>query len=212
MGTPSGRRTYDSLRRTEQAQQTRASIAAAARRCFTANGWAATTVREVAQEAGVAVPTVYAAYGSKTGLALALADAADLAADPATELADLEAAEGDPARQLAAMAAYDRRLFERAGDLITMLRDAGRSEPELATVYRDGRRRADAVRAEVFASWPEGALRSDVGVSIDVYAALCSIDVYTTLAVERSWSPGRIESWWAAVLPREILADKHRAT
>jgi AcrR family transcriptional regulator len=207
MGTRSGNRAYDSLRRTEQAQRTKAEIAAAARRCFTANGWAATTVREVAQEAGVAVPTVYAAYGNKTGLALALADAADLDADLGAELADLEAAEGDPARQLAAMAAYDRRLFERAGDLIAMLRDAGRTEPELADLYRDGRRRADAFRSEVFASWPEGTLRADVDASVDVYATLCSIDVYTVLTEERSWSPDRIQSWWAAMLPRELLAS-----
>jgi AcrR family transcriptional regulator len=166
-----------------------------------------TTIREVAQEAGVAVPTVYAAYGSKTGLALALADAADLDADPAVELADLEAAEGDPARQLAAMVAYDRRLFERAGDLIAILRDAGRTEPELAGLYRDGRRRADAFRSEVFASWPEGTLRSNIDSSVDVYATLCSVDVYNTLTEERSWSPDRIQSWWAVILPRELLAN-----
>ncbi|MEU6248200.1 helix-turn-helix domain-containing protein [Glycomyces sp. NPDC047010] len=207
MGTPSGRRTYESLHRTEQAQRTRAEIAAAARRLFTTGGWAATTVRQVAQEAGVAVPTVYAAYGSKTGLALALADAADFVADPATELAGLQAAEGDPPAQLAAMAAYDRRLFERSGDLIAMLRDAGRTEPELGQAYLDGRRRADALRTEVFASWPAGALRAGVQRSLDVYAALCSIDVYNTLAEERSWSPDQIETWWAAILPRELLAD-----
>jgi len=205
MGAPSGRRAYDSVRRTDQAQRTKAEIAQAARRLFTANGWAATTVKEVAQEAGVAVPTVYAAYGNKTGLAVALADAADLAADLPSQLAGLEAAQGDPARQLAAMAGYDRRLFERAGDLIVMIREAGRSEPELASLYGEGRRRADAFRAEVFASWPAGALKAAVGESVDVYAALCSIDTYATLAQERSWSPDRIEAWWAAMLPRELL-------
>jgi AcrR family transcriptional regulator len=151
-----------------QAQRTKAEIAAAARRCFTANGWAATAIREVAEAAGVAVPTVYAAYGNKTGLALALADAADLTADPAAELAEFEAAEGDPPRQLAAMAAYDRRLFERSGDLIAMVRDAGRTEPELAADYRDARGRADAFRTEVFASWPHGALTTDVAESVEV--------------------------------------------
>jgi hypothetical protein len=42
------------------------------------HGWAATTVRDVAGEAGVSVPTVYSAYGNKTGLIQAIADAADL--------------------------------------------------------------------------------------------------------------------------------------
>lgn len=206
MGTPSGRRAYDSLRRTDQAQRTKAAIAEAARRRFTANGWAATTVREVAEEAGVAVPTVYAAYGNKTGLALALADAADLAADLSVEVTELEAAQGDPAAQLAAMAAYDRRLFERSGDLIVMLREAGRTEPELANAYRDSRARADAFRTEVFAAWPEGTLQGTVADAVDVYAALCNIDAYLTLTEERSWSPDRIETWWSGILARELLA------
>ncbi|SDD38092.1 transcriptional regulator, TetR family [Glycomyces harbinensis] len=206
MGTPAGRRAYDSLRRTDQAHRTKAEIAQAARRLFTANGWAATTIREVAREAGVAVPTVYAAYGNKTGLALALSDAAHDESDLPAEIAALEAAQGDPAAQLAAMAGFDRRLFERSGDLILMLREAGRAEPELAPVYRDGRRRADAFRAEVFGSWPEGTLQAGVAESVDVYAALCNIDAFRTLTAERSWSPDRIEAWWAGLLARELLA------
>ncbi|MGH3447858.1 MAG: TetR family transcriptional regulator, partial [Nocardioidaceae bacterium] len=47
------RRPYASPRRREQAQITRADIAAAARRLFMARGWAGTRVRDVAAEAGV---------------------------------------------------------------------------------------------------------------------------------------------------------------
>ncbi|NUQ86900.1 MAG: TetR/AcrR family transcriptional regulator, partial [Glycomyces artemisiae] len=38
-------RPYDALRRKAKAQETRADIAAAARRLFTSRGWAATTVK-----------------------------------------------------------------------------------------------------------------------------------------------------------------------
>lgn len=140
--TNPARRPYDSLRRAAQARETRADIAHAARRLFLAQGWAATTVREVAREAGVSVPTVYATYGNKAGLTRALADAADLSADAAPLLAELTAPGATPARQLAAMAGYDRRLFERAGDVIALLREAGRTEPELAAAYREGREEA----------------------------------------------------------------------
>ena len=85
-----GRRRYESIRRTAQAQQTRAEIARAARTCFVAQGWSGTTVRDVAREAGVSVPTVYAAYGNKTGLVRAVADAADLSADTSRMLTELE--------------------------------------------------------------------------------------------------------------------------
>lgn len=204
MSEESGRRRYDSLRRAAQAEETRAEIARAARRLFVSRGWSATTVRDVAREAGVSVPTVYAAYGNKTGLAQALADSADLAADPARLLEELAAE--DPRAQLAAMAGYDRRLFERSGDLITLAREAGRTEPDLATTYRDARRRADETRVSAFSAWPAGTLRHDVPTSVDIVAAICAIDVYTTLTTERGWSPDRVERWWADVLARELLA------
>ena len=203
-----GRRRYDSLRRTTQAQETRAEIARAARRLFVTRGWAETTVRDVAREAGVSVPTVYAAYGNKVGLIRAVADVADLSADLPRQLAELEASAATPHRQLAAMAAYDRRLFERAGDVITLVREAGRTEPELADAYRDRRRAADETRISVFSSWPAGVLRSglDVPLAVDVYAAICNIDVYTTLTVERGWSPDQVQQWWGEALARELLA------
>ncbi|WP_035812897.1 TetR/AcrR family transcriptional regulator [Jiangella gansuensis] len=206
--TETGRRRYDSLRRTVQAQQTRKEIARAARELFVTQGWASTTVRDVAREAGVSVPTVYSAYGNKAGLTLALADAADLAAETARYLDDLEAADDDPRRQLAVMAGYDRRLYERAGDVIQLVREAGRTEPELATAYRDGRRRADDARRQVFSGWPAGTLRVglDVPTAIDIYAALCTIDVYVTLTDERGWTPDRVETWWTQALARELLA------
>ncbi|GIG66132.1 TetR/AcrR family transcriptional regulator [Phytomonospora endophytica] len=203
----SERRKYDSLRRTEQALLTRAGIAEAARRLFVAQGWAATTVRDVAKEAGVSVPTVYSVYGDKPGLLRALADSADLTADLAAQLTALEDADG-PGAQLAAMAAYDRRLYERAGDVIALIREAGRTDDAFAAAYRDARARGDQTRVHVFTSWPQGALRPglDVTEAVDVYAAICNIDAYATLTVERGWTPERVERWWADALGRELLA------
>ncbi|MFD6400218.1 TetR/AcrR family transcriptional regulator [Nocardia sp. NPDC060249] len=206
MATEPPRRRYDSLRRTLQAQATSTEIAQAARRLFVEQGWAATTVRDVAREAGVSVPTVYSAYGNKTGLVQAIVDAADLSADAPRMLDSLEAAAGEPRVQLAAMAGYDRRLYERAADVIALIREAGRTEPALATTYIDARHRADRTRIEVFTAWPPGTLRENLATSVDIYAALCTIDVYTTLITERGWSPDRVESWWATTLAREILA------
>ncbi|MFD0365842.1 TetR/AcrR family transcriptional regulator [Nocardia sp. GCM10030253] len=208
MSSDPPRRRYDSLRRTLQAQATSAEIAHAARRLFVARGWAATTVRDVAREAGVSVPTVYSAYGNKTGLIQAVVDAADLSADAMQMLAELEAAADDPRRQLAAMAGYDRRLFERAADVIALIREVGRIEPDLATTYDDARRRGDQTRVQVFTSWPENTLHGelDLATAVDIYAALCNIDVYATLTGERGWTPDRVESWWARALVRELLA------
>lgn len=206
-GPGTGRRRYDSLRRLTQAHETRAAIADAARRLFLDRGWAATTVREVAREAGVSAPTVYAACGNKTGLAQALVGAAGLSADLPRQLDELEATE-DPSRQLAAMAGFDRRLYERAGDLIQLVREAGRTEPELAEFYQQARREADGTRIQVFSGWPQGALREgiDMAAAVDIYAGLCNIDVYTTFIHERGWSPDWVEAWWCGALVREFLS------
>jgi TetR/AcrR family transcriptional regulator, regulator of cefoperazone and chloramphenicol sensitivity len=199
------KRKYESEQRAAQAQWTRAEIAHAARRLFVAKGWAATTVRDVAATAGVSVPTVYATYGGKSGLAWSLVESAVLDAELPRQRDELAAA-ATPADQLAVMVAFDRRLFERAGDVIVLAREAGRTEPDLADAYENGRRGGDETRDQVFRSWPEGTLRTDVPTAIDVYAALCAVDVYTTLTKERGWPPDRVERWWHDVLVRELLA------
>jgi AcrR family transcriptional regulator len=206
-GRAAGSRAYDSPRRREQAQATRAAIAVAARRLFLARGWAGTRVRDVAREAGVAEPTVYAVYGSKAGLAHALVDAVDLAAGVARSEHGILAAGEDPAAQLAAMVAADRRLFERGGDVIALLRDAGRSEPALQAAYAGGRDRADQIRRAVFATWPARWFRpgADAGLAADTFAALCNIGVYQILTDERGWAPSRIEKWWRDSLQRLLL-------
>src|SRR5260370_42152507 len=70
------KRRYDSTRRQAQARETRQQILAAARVLFIAHGFAGTTMEAVAQEAGVAVETVYTAFKSKRTLLARLVDRA----------------------------------------------------------------------------------------------------------------------------------------
>lgn len=207
---PATPRRYDSLRRLAQAKQTRTEIASAARALFLTQGWAATTVRDIAREAGVSVPTVYAAYQNKSGLVWALVDAADLTAGLSSMVERLEAATA-PKEQIRELVSYDRRLYERAGDLITLVREAGRTEPDLSGLYQKARGIADQTRITVFSAWPQDALRTglDIATATDIYAALCNIDVYTMLIAERQWPPERIESWWTTTLSRELLNPQY---
>jgi len=62
------KRPYHSARRREQADETRRRIIGAAQDLFVTQGYGRTTIAEVAREAGVAVETVYAAYGNKATL------------------------------------------------------------------------------------------------------------------------------------------------
>jgi AcrR family transcriptional regulator len=202
-----GRRPYNSPRRREQAEATRVQIAAAARRLFAARGWAGTTVRDVAREAGVAEPTVYATYGSKAGLARALIEAVESQAEFPRSMAEVRAAQQNPDRQLAALVHFDRRLFERGGDVIGLMRDADHADPELHAAYRDGRNHADQLRRAIFAAWPAEVFRDgvDAGLAADSFAALCNIDVYRVLTQERGWPAERVERWWRESLTLLLL-------
>ncbi len=206
-------RAYDSSRRREQALETRERIAAAARALFLAHGWAGTRVRDVAREAQVSEPTVYAAYGNKTGLALALVDSLDGPADPSRARAELEAAGDDPVNQLRAMVAFDRRLFEGGADVIVLLREAGRSEPDLAAAYEEGRARGDRMRRATFSRWPADCFRNgvDPDSAADIFAALSNADVYRVLTSERGWPADCVETWWLDALARLVLAESARS-
>src|SRR5260370_17833852 len=70
--------------RRPRAQATRRRIRDAARRLFVERGYVATTIEAIAGEAGVAVPTVYLAFGTKPALLAALLTTPSLpASDPA---------------------------------------------------------------------------------------------------------------------------------
>jgi hypothetical protein len=123
----------------------------------------------------------------------------------ARQRAALEDAAGDPRKQLAAMVAFDRRLYEASGDVIRLLREGGRTEPDLAAAYREGRGRGEAMRKRVFSSWPASILAVDVRTACDLYAAQCNVDVWAALLEERGWSPDRIEQWWSEALASQLL-------
>src|SRR5918911_5081470 len=62
------KRQYHSTRRQEQASQTRLRILRAAHDLFVTQGYGRTTIAEIAAHAGVAVETVYGAFGNKPTL------------------------------------------------------------------------------------------------------------------------------------------------
>ena len=69
-------RSYDASRRLARARQTRRAIIEAAITLFTTQGYGATTLQAIADEAGVAVQTIYATLKNKPTI---LAEALDVA-------------------------------------------------------------------------------------------------------------------------------------
>ncbi len=200
-------RPYRSQLRDSQAERTRELIAVAARARFLEKGWAGTSVRSVAEGAGVSQATVYNAYGSKAGLAMSLVDAAEGSADVPRVVAELTERVGDPAGQIAAFVGFDRRLYQHGGDVLRILAEGRRQHPELASAYAEGRRRGDAQRRRVFASWPDAVWLPGVGVdrALAVYGSLVSLEGFYIATGDYGWSPEEVEQWWARSLTTLLL-------
>ncbi len=201
-------RPYRSELRDQQAERTREQIAAAARERFLAKGWSGTSVRSVAERAGVSEATVYYVYGSKAGLASALIDAAEQSADVHRAVAELQQHDGHPCEQLRAFVDFDRRLFELGGDVIRVVAEARRQHPELGAAYEEGRGRGEVERRKVFGSWPAAVWRSgiDPDRALTIYALVVSLDGFDRATGERGWSSDEVEEWWHSTLVELLLA------
>ena len=200
-------RAYRSELRDQQAERTRELIAASARARFLEKGWAGTSVRSVAEGAGVSEATVYSVYGTKAGLATSLIDAAEQSANVRQTVAELRERAGNPAGQLRAFVGFDRRLYESAGDVLRILAEGRRQHPELGAAYDEGRRRGDDQRRSAFSSWPADVWRAGIDVErgVAIFGIVASLESFVTATRDYGWRPGDVEDWWHRTLVELLL-------
>jgi len=201
-------RQYHSPVREQQAEATRRRIADTARRLLLAHGYEATTIGNIARQAGVAAPTVYAAFGSKQGI---LAEILRQAAfGPAyRDLVREALATVEPSRRLAFAARIARQIHDSERAELDLWRGAGVVAPELAAI--EHKRECDRYSAQepMIAYLAEsGHLRRGVSPAVarDVLWALTGRDFYRMLVIERSWTSDRYESWLADLLTIALLS------
>ena len=127
-------------RRERMALQTRADILQTARRLFAERGYAATSVNDIAEEASVAIQTIYTRLGSKRGIVMALLEVIDEEAG-VREAAAAIATASTPADVLRTQNRLTRDLQERCGDIVGALIAAAALEPEVVEAVAEGLRR-----------------------------------------------------------------------
>ncbi len=194
-------------RRTAQAKETKRLILDAALAMFTRRGYGATSVNEIAAEAGVALPTVYASVGTKAQLLQLLLDRVDEQARVADHVARVLAAD-QPRETLAAQIELTRALVEHAGSIIVALRSAAGVEPALATVYAEGMaRHRGGAEATVQRITGAGALRHGVSPdrAVAILATLTRPVSWESLTGDFGWSFDDAQTWLTDVLARELL-------
>jgi AcrR family transcriptional regulator len=207
------KRPYRSRRRAESAGQTREQIRAAAARLFVARGVSATTMRQVAAEAGVAERTVYTAFPTKTALFNEVVNIATVGDDLPVSVADRVAftdlfTETDARRATTLCVTFAADLFERAGDLIMAAIESAGADADMRE-FCD--RSAAANRANMLAlaqAWSDnGLLRLDPDSAADLLHTLCSPHVHHLLCRQQGWSADRYRDWLIETLLTTVFKD-----
>jgi AcrR family transcriptional regulator len=210
---PDQRRSYRSELRTQQAKETRRTIRDAAEKLFLANGYVATSINAIAEEAGVAPETVYATFKNKRALLKELIDVSVAGDDEPVAINDrpwLDAvrAEPDQRRALRMLDEAGLARVARAGAMERVLAGAAASDPrleELRKEQHEGRHRDIAQFVDLLLE--RGDLRVDRETAIDVVWAIGSAEVWRALVVDRGWPVERYIEVIHDVLERFGLPD-----
>jgi AcrR family transcriptional regulator len=210
----SAKRSYRSALRREQAAQTRARILDAAGTLFGAQGYGPTTIRQIAESAGVAVDTVYATFGNKARVLTALIDvhlAPAGGGDSVLERPEVRAVRDEPdqRRQLHLFARSMAAVSARVRPVAEILRTASAVDPAIEPIYQEmeGYRARNMREA---AGWiaAHGPLRLDVEQAAEVMWVLASPDVARKLCEGRGWSDEQYAEWLEDTLVRTLLPDR----
>ncbi|MEO3793039.1 helix-turn-helix domain-containing protein [Nonomuraea sp. B10E15] len=212
------KRRYVSHLRRENAEVTRLRIAEAARALMLERGYAATTMADVAQAAGVVVQTLYSSCpGGKPGLAKLVYDvslAGDGQSIPQSARPQVQAiiTEPDPVQKLARFAEMAMTIFQRIGPVHRVLRAAAAATPtdaglnDLLASAEQQRLAGSLGPAEHLAA--VGALRTGLSIerAADQIYVLTSIELFERFTEICGWSVRDCQDWLARTLA-EILLD-----
>jgi AcrR family transcriptional regulator len=196
-----------------QAGQTRGRIIAAAAQRFLAHGYAGTTMRMVALDAGVALPTVELAFRTKARLLKAVIDVAIAGDDEQVPMLDRNWASraesiAEPVDFVAAFAQVLAASAERAAGLAAAALEAARADEDIAAV---------AVQLmsqrEVMAAWlVDGVMRrsplragTNRVAAVDTVWALMDPVIFCRLTSDRHWTTSQFERWFTDSVRRLLL-------
>lgn len=208
-----GTRRYVSPLRREGAARTRQAVLDAARELFTAQGYTATTVDEIAGHAGVSKPTVFAAVGSKQAILKQLRDIALAGDDEPVPVAQRswyrEALdEPDPRRALRLYARNVTVIHGRSADVYEVLRAAAASDKDLHGLWRaseEERRGGATIVVDALLRKCPLKAALDRTAAIDIVWVLTSSEIFWRLVRTRRWSDARFESWLGGTLCDQLL-------
>jgi AcrR family transcriptional regulator len=206
---PPARRAYDAEGRRAVAARNRQAVLTACHELLLARGYQATTIRAVAERAGVSAELVYKAFGSKPGLMKAVYDTVLAGDDEPVRIGQRPAvgriwAMADPGEKVRAYAAFVTDLNTRLGGLAAVLAEADPEVAQVRAVTED--ERLAGLRAFTAHLAGDGVLAAaDAERAADECWVLTSLSVFAQLTRAREWSPGAYRDWLARMLAATLL-------
>ncbi|SCG40149.1 TetR/AcrR family transcriptional regulator [Micromonospora inositola] len=187
----------------EKSRQTRRRILQAAYELFVDQGYGATTLQGVAERAGVAVQTIYFAFGNKPSLLKELVDVTIAGDDEPIPTMQrvwfLDALAADTAEaQLRAHVRGTCDMLQRVAPIMDVLRAAGTQDPSLASMWQqdtDPRLEVHTAAARSLVAKPGAKPGLSVEHAADVLFGLLSPELYLLFVRDRGWAPDRWEQW-----------------
>lgn len=206
-------RGYDASRRLARAKQTRRAILEAAIELFTTQGYGATSLQAIADEAGVAVQTIYATLKNKPAILTEALDVAIAGDDEPVAVNERDwmdavwTAESGEER-LEAYAEAVAQIMGRASDMFTVVTGAALTDPRLSDLDRQTQqRRRDGASRVVESVIEVSDLASGLSPerAVDVVWLLNSPVVHQQLVRAAGWSTSDYVDWLGRALVRELL-------
>ncbi|HEU5028593.1 MAG TPA: TetR family transcriptional regulator [Spirillospora sp.] len=206
------RRPYRSAMREEAARRTRGAVVRAAAELFAARGYAATSLADIAAAAGVARPTVFAAFGSKPALLGQVVDQALAGDDEPVPVArrpwfrpvwDATT----PDEVLDAYARVCTTIGARAAGVFEVVRRAADEGPQVAELWdalRRNRRAGARMVAEHAAA--KGPLKDGLERAVDVLWVFNDPAHYDALVTHCGWPEPDFTAWLSEQMRRGLLA------
>lgn len=210
------KRSYSSPLRAANAQSTRLAAIQAAARLFADHGFVATSLEDVAKEAGVSRATIFTSVGGKADLLKAAYDVAVVGDDEPVPLPQRPWAQAvrdtpDPERMIDGYAHMITEVSGRVASVYEAMRGAAAADAEArALLERMRSERRGGAAGFIGFLVARAALRKglDKTRAADVVWVLNDPGLYHLLVHDRGWTPVQFQQWLAATLKDQLLSPR----